>query len=196
MFRYFVPLARTRFPFLLTVLLPLLLAACSAAWPAEDSPRDQCGPIQPSQSDVRFAVGFAAKLFDPNQWERSYTVEPYKTVVLREDQSIGAIAHTEYLLWNCGYTESDLDNYFSQGYFDVVFSNYDGYTMNKSCQEKKLSLYEFDAVFQGAPYVVRYWVNQQSRTRVLIFMLVYPRERQAELETMARQVFPNLVSCP
>lgn len=192
MFRYSTSLSR----FVLAVAFLLLLAACSATWPAEDSPRDQCGPIQPSWRDVRFAVGFAAKFFDPEQWERTYTVEPYKTVVLRENQSIGAIAHTEYLLWNCGYTESDLDNYFSQEYFDVVFSNYDGYTMNKSCQEGKLSLYEFDAVSQGAPYIVRYWVKQQSKTRVLIFMLVYPRESQVALETMAGQVFPNLVSCP
>lgn len=194
MFRYSASIARLIL--LLAMLFPLLLVSCSAGWTSEDSPRDQCGPIQPSLDDVRFAVGFASKLFDPNQWERSYTVEAYKTVVLRENQSIGAIAHTEYLLWNCGYTESDLDNYFSQEYFDVVFSNYDGYTMNKSCQEKKLSLYEFDAVSQGAPYVVRYWVNQQSKTRVLIFMLVYPRENQAALEAMARQVFPDLVSCP
>lgn len=193
MFRHSTSLARHLL--LLTVFFSLSLAAC-AAWPGADEPSDACGLTQPSQRDVRFAVGFAAKLFDPNQWERSYTVEPYKTVVLRENQSLGAIAHTEYLLWNCGYTESDLDNYFSEGYFDVVFSNYDGYMMNKSCQEGKLSLYEFDAVSQGAPYMVRYWVKQQSKTRVLIFMLVYPRESQTALETVAGQVFPDLVSCP
>jgi len=181
---------------LLLAFLFLLTACGSRAASQVAGPQDECGPIQPSEDDIRFALSFASNALDPTTWIRSYTVEPYKVSVTRKNDSEGAVAYTEYLLFNCGYTQSDLDNYFSEENFNIVFGNYESHSLQKFCEGKGLTLYEYSTVSAGTDFLARYWVKQESNKRLLVFMLVFPQANQATLDNYAKKIFPDLTTCP
>lgn len=162
---------------------------------ANAGPTDECGPIEPSEEDVRFLLTIGRELFSQPEWVKSYTVEPYKVSVTRRNDAESAIMYGEYLMYNCGYGQADLDEYFSDAGFAIVFANYDSYTQTNFCEEGDLALYEYDLVFEGAPYLARYWVKQQSDTRLLVLMLVFPSNSRAALNSYATQLFAGLSSC-
>lgn len=192
--RFFTP---PRLFSIVLFLLLLSLAACNTQPTSQaEGPSDACGPILPSEDDVRFALSFGSQHLDPLQWVRSYTVEPYKVSVTRKNDTEGAIAFTEYLLFNCGYSQADLDNYFSDENFNIVFGNYDSHTLQKFCENKGLALYEYQAVTEGMDFLARYWVKQESDKRLLVFMLVFPQANQNTLNSYAQKIFPDLTHCP
>ena len=178
------------------MLTALALPACTSLIKQTYSgPTDECGPIEPSEEDIRFLLTIGQDLFSKPEWVKSYTVEPYKVSFTRRNDTEAAIAYGEYLMYNCGYGQAELDEYFSDAGFAIVFSNYDRYTQTDFCEQGSLALYEYDLVFEGAPYLARYWVKQQSDTRLLVLMLVFPDESRATLDTYATQLFPDLSSC-
>lgn len=158
-------------------------------------PTDECGPIEPAEEDVRFLLTIGGELFNKPEWVKSYIVEPYKVSVTRRNDAESAIMYGEYLMYNCGYGQADLDEYFSDASFAIVFANYDSYAQTNFCEEGDLALYEYDLVFEGAPYLARYWVKQQSDSRLLVLMLVFPRDSRPLLNSYATQLFANLSSC-
>ncbi|GAB4503781.1 MAG: hypothetical protein Fur0043_07730 [Anaerolineales bacterium] len=179
----------------LMVTVMLLTACLPKVEQTYTGPTDECGPIEPSDEDLRFLLTIGQDLFSRPEWVKSYTVEPYKVSLTRRNDTQSAIAYGEYLLYNCGYGQADLDAYFSDAGFAIVFGNYDSYTQKNFCEEGGLALYEYDLVFEGAPYLARYWVKQQSDTRLLVLMLVFPEESRALLDSYATQLFPALSSC-
>jgi len=58
-----------------------------------------------------------------------------------------------------------------------------------------LTLHEFTADFQGEKYLIRNWVKLDTPTRVMDFMLIFPRASQTQLDSYARQIFPDLSTC-
>lgn len=195
-----MPAKRTLLPArLLLAILPFLfiLSACGSRQISQvEGPNDECGPIQPSENDIRFALSFARNVLEPTQWIRSYTVEPYKVSVTRKNDNEGAVAYTEYLLFNCGYSQADLDSYFSDENFNIVFGNYESHTLQKFCEVKGLALYEYSTVSAGTDFLARYWVKQESNKRLLVFMLVFPQSNQKGLDDYAKKIFPDLTTCP
>jgi len=158
-------------------------------------PTDECGPIEPSEADIRFILSLGEDMFNKPEWVKSYTVEPYKISLTRRNDTQAAIAYSEYLIYTCGYEQAELDEYFNDAGFAIVFGNYESYTPVGFCEEGELALYEYDLVEGGAPYAARYWVKQQSDTRILVLMLVFPLENSALLNTYATRLFPDLISC-
>ncbi len=178
------------------ILTALVLAACAPLIQQTYSgPTDECGLIEPSEEDIRFLLTIGQDLFSKPEWVKSYTVEPYKVSFTRRNDTEAAIAYGEYLMYNCGYGQAELDEYFSDAGFAIIFANYDRYTQTNFCEQGSLALYEYDLVFEGSPYLARYWVKQQSDTRLLVLMLVFPNESRATLDTYATQLFPDLSSC-
>lgn len=184
---------------LLVIGLILTVVALSGCQPLVKQtyagPSDECGPIEPTEEDVRFLLTIGQDLFSKPEWVKSYTVEPYKVSLTRQNNAQSAIAYGEYLIYTCGYGQANLDEYFSDANFAIVFANYDSYTQTNFCEEGSLALYEYDLVFEGAPYLSRYWVKQQSDTRLLVLMLVFPENNRALLDSYATRLFPDLSSC-
>jgi len=59
-----------------------------------------------------------------------------------------ALAYLEYLVYNCGYTQADLNTYFSERNFkEVIFRDYQNLQRKAQCadDEAKLTLHEFTA---------------------------------------------------
>ncbi len=189
----------TRLVSLLVIGLILTVLALPACAPLIEQtysgPTDECGPIEPSEEDIRFLLTIGQDLFSKPEWVKSYTVEPYKVSFTRRNDTESAIAYGEYLMYNCGYGQAELDEYFSDAGFAIIFANYDRYAQTNFCEQGSLALYEYDLVFEGSPYLARYWVKQQSDTRLLVLMLVFPDESRAVLDTYATRLFPDLSSC-
>lgn len=158
-------------------------------------PTDECGPVEPSDQDVRFALDFGKDMFVGEEWVKSYTVDPYRVSVTHQNESLSAIAYVEYLMFNCGYGQAELDEYFNDEGFSIVYGNYESYTLSSFCEIDNLALFEYDLVDSGIQYSSRYWVKQESDTRILVAMLVFPTTDQTQLNGYAARLFPNLVTC-
>lgn len=185
--------------FPLLIALSLVFSALCGCVPQANTayagPTDECGPIEPAEEDVRFALSIGQDLFSKPEWVKSYTVEPYQVRLTRLNDTESAVAYIEYLMYNCGYGQADLDERFSQASFAIVFQNYESHAQTNFCEEGNLALYEYDLVNDEYPYAARYWVKQQSDTRLLIVMLVFPRENSTLMDTYATRLFPDLASC-
>jgi hypothetical protein len=175
-----------------------MLVACGAGStaPEPEGPVDECGPYQPTDQDVARLLAFGKAIFAPGEWIRSYTVEPYKISLTRRNEALSAVSYTEYLIFTCGYGQKELDDYFGEEGFNIVFADYDSHSLSKFCEQTSLTLYEYDLVDDGANLSGRYWVKQDTGTRILSSMLVFPQSNLAGLDEYSRKLFPELAACP
>lgn len=183
---------------LAAVLWAGLLSGCGSTpgGVTDEGPRDECGPYEPSDADVEKILTFGRESFDSTQWVKSYTVEPYKITLTRRNDPIQAIAYSEYLIFTCGYTQDDMNNYFNDEGFSIIFSDYESYSLGNFCETSGLSLYEYNLVDEGAPFQARYWVKQDTDTRILVYMLVFPEASSGALDQYSQKIFPSLSACP
>ena len=178
---------------LLSIITTVFLAACAPA-PAI-RPRDDCGLIEPTDQDVNKILSFGKDAFTSENWVRSYTVEPYKITLTRHNDVDSTIAYIEYLIYTCGYGQTELGEYFNDAGFNVVFEGYESHAMSAFCEIKDLALYKFDLVEEDVEYTAHYWVEQTDDTHVLVMMLVFPKTSTAQLDEYSKKLFPELTSC-
>lgn len=183
---------------LVAVLLAGVLAACSSAPKADQVqvPHDSCGPIEPTDADIKKVLTFGEGLFNSADWVKSYTVDPYKVTLTRRNDTAQAIVYSEYLIFTCGYSQTDLGNYFNDEGFNIIFSDYESHTLAKFCEQGGTSLYEYDLVDSNINYKARYWVKQEDEKHIFVYMLVFPQSNPDALETFSKQLFPLLTACP
>lgn len=155
-----------------------------------------CISITPTQDDIDRALNFTGKLFETGGWERSYTVKDYKVSVSWLSETLYSIAVLEALIFSCGYEELDLNTYFNEENWNIIFGNYDSYQLVTECRnDRGLRLYQFNAVSDGAPYLVRYWAQNDTKNRVLTFMLAVPEGSFELLDSYGYSLFPQLSNC-
>ena len=183
---------------LVAVLLAGVLAACSPTPTVDQAqvPHDSCGPIEPTDADIKKVLTFGEGLFNSADWVKSYTVDPYKVTLTRRNDTAQAIAYSEYLIFTCGYSQTDLGNYFNDEGFNIIFSDYESHTLAKFCEQSGTSLYEYDLVDSNINYKARYWVKQEDEKHIFVYMLVFPQSNPDALEKFSKQLFPLLTTCP
>ncbi|NIS80580.1 MAG: hypothetical protein GTO14_10335 [Anaerolineales bacterium] len=159
----------------------------------------ECEPsIDPSQQDVDYILTYTGEIFDSDDWQRSYTVKELRTNVTWLNHQEGALAFLEYLIFSCGYTQDDFENFFSdQNLEAVIFVDYKNLKRLATCtsNEEDLMLHEFSAEVQDRQYLVYYWIKLDRETRILTMLLTFPRESEAKLVSYASAIFPELSSC-
>jgi hypothetical protein len=175
--------------------LLVLAPSCSSISQVYTGPADECGPIEPSQQDVRFSLEFGQAPFNQPDWVKSYTVEPYRVTLFRQNEREGAVVYLWYWMFNCGYGQDELNESFSQQEFETIFANYESYNLYNFCEDENLALYEYALEDEGESYAARYWVQQSSDTRLLVVMLVFPSDSMSLMNGYAKQIFPDLVAC-
>ena len=154
-----------------------------------------CISPEPTQSDIDRALGFTGKLFESDEWEKSYTVAENKVSV--SWVSATAVAYLEALIYPCSYEEPDINSYFSDENWKIIFQNYQSYEVVNECRDDRgLRLYQFEAISDGAEYDVNYWVKNDTNTRVISLMLVLPGGSTTEMDEYAYSLFPTLTTCP
>jgi len=76
---------------------------------------------EPTQRDVDYILAFTGDTFKSKEWERSYAVESMRASVTWMNDGTGSLAYPDYLIFSCGYTQEDIDDYFSDENFRTVF---------------------------------------------------------------------------
>jgi hypothetical protein len=183
---------------LIAALLTGILSACGTAQQADQAqgPSDACGPYEPTDADVQKMLAYGREAFASPGWVKNYTVEPYKITLTRRNDAIQAIAYSEYLIFTCGYTQSDLNNYFNDEGFNIIFNDYEAHVLTKFCEQSGTPLYEYDLLDEGNNFKARYWVKQDTNTRILVYMLVFPQADAGGLNEHSQKLFPTLSACP
>jgi hypothetical protein len=186
-------------PFLILFIILFTLSACTTIDLASQKPKPDCNKTaDPTDQDVKFALGYTGKIFQTNDWKRVYTVGNQRVAITWNHNSLDALAYLEYLVWDCGYTQLELDSYFSEANFkNGFFKAYDNPVESKHCSgENGLTLYEYSASYQDEAYSILYWSKLESPTRILTMMLSFPTKDKAAQDQLANRLFPKLVSCP
>jgi hypothetical protein len=181
------------------ITLVLGLTACTSTESSEQKPKPGCNKTaDPTEKDVKKALDYTGKVFQNGDWKRSYTVGDQRVSITWDHNTLNALAYMEFLVWDCGYTQSDVDSYFSESNFkDVFFSAYQNPVELTLCKgDDRLTLYEYSATFKGEAYSIRYWAKLESDTRILTLLLSFPTKDKTVQDQLAKQLFPKLVSCP
>jgi len=172
-------------PTLISPTKPIAIPATNSA----------CISTQPTQDDIVRALAFAGKIFETEQWEKSYTVAESRVSVtwLHTD---GFLAYLEALIYPCGYEEVDIDNYFSNENWKIILQNYQSYEIDAECfDDSGLRLYELFVVADNIEYEMRYWAVNDTDTRVITLMLVFPPNFEDTMDEYSYSIFPTLDSC-
>jgi hypothetical protein len=172
----------------------ILTAGCALQDQAAPPTPTPC-PAPPIQQDIDAALNFANGIFEPERWKLTQDQAPFIIHLLWLQQDGGGVAHQEYLLYDCGYTPDDLDNYFSEDNFNVILSGYEDWQSTTRCEADGITLYEFDLIYEGGDYLMRYWIKPLSDTRVLDLSLAFPAADVNLMNAYAVRLFPQLSSC-
>jgi hypothetical protein len=153
---------------------------------------------EPTEQDVTYVLNFMGDILQTDEWKRSYSVESMRIRVTWVNDSAGALAYDEYLIYPCGYTQKDVDEYFSDQNFKTIFlRDYQNPEQLAVCtdEEKNIKLREFRAEKYNQGYLLRFWVMPVNNTRFQEMMLVFPEKSAALLDQYAQEMFPTLSSC-
>lgn len=155
-----------------------------------------CIDREPTQADIDRALEFTGNLFTSADWERSYTVTDGRVSVTWLNNSLGAVVYLEAIIFPCGYEDQDLDAYFIDENWAVIFENYESYEILSSCRiDSGLRLYEIQAESMGFNYDVRYWARNDTDHRVLTVMMTFPEGSDPVSGEYATRLFPPLTDC-
>jgi len=155
-----------------------------------------CISLKPTQADIDRALAFTGRIFEKEDWERSYTVTEERVTVSWLSNSLASVAFLQVLIFPCGYEEPDLNQYFNDETWDIIFSNYESYEHAAECRnDAGLRLYEFDVISNGAPYLAHYWARNDTDTRVITFMMFVPADSFELLDSYGYSLFPQLSNC-
>lgn len=181
--------------FMAFTLVMIFITSCQS----QEISADCESQTDPTDRDVRYALKFSGKTFESDDWQRSYTVESGRVSITWLNHSTSSLAFMDYLLYSCGYTQEEIDDYHSdQNFEEVIFRDYQDVQRTSTCSVEAgdLRLHEFTASVEERDYIIRYWVKLDSPTRVLDTMLVFPAGSEAELERYASEILPELSVCP
>ena len=196
--------------FLLTWVVLFLVSACggkvNTAVPISTDPplveinpkvTPVCISPEPVQDDIDRALSFTDELFATPEWVRSYTVFEGRVSVSWSNVPLSAIAYVEALIFPCGYEEPDINNFFSDESWKIIFANYQSFEATAACKiDEGLRLYEFKAITDDFEYTIKYWVLNDTDTRVMGTMIVFPVESLSLIDEYSESLFPDLTSCP
>ncbi len=165
--------------------------------PAMELATPVCISSEPTDKDVERALTYTEDLFSGEDWQRTYSVADGRVSVTWFSDSLASVAFLEALIFPCTYEEPDLNNFFDDENWQVIFANYESYAPVAECRtDDGLRLYQFTAVEQGFDYDIKYWAENDTDTRVIGMMIVFPVESDTLMDEYSRDLFSDLMSCP
>jgi len=161
-----------------------------------DIPTPVCISPAPTQTDIDRALNFTGKIFENENWTRSYTVSADRVSVLWDSPSLGALAFLEVLIFPCGYEELDLDIFFSEESWQVVFGGYESYEFISECRnDSGQRLYEFSLTLDGFEYDANYWSVNDTPTSIVTMQIIFPLEAEILFDEFSYSLFPQIPEC-
>lgn len=174
---------------LLCFALLLLAAAPLAAQTATP------GPI-PEPREIYVALAFGDPVFPPADWLASAAERADRTTATWVANEYGALGHAEYLHFGGGYEAGQLDQFFDEGWFAVTLKDYDEWEQSAACTAGGMLLHEFQLVINDQPYLMRYWIQPVSPTRILTMQIVFPASQTNLLDRYSQLFAPLAWRCP
>ena len=168
---------------------------------ATENPHSTVTPVcissEPAQRDIDRALSYTGGIFSSPEWQKSHNIEEGRIAVTWQNAPLGAVVYLESIIFPCGYEEPDLNKYYSDENWKAVFANYESYELINECKKDDgLRLYEFKSHNQGFEYAIRYWVENDTDTRVISTMIVFPLESKLLLDEYSSMLFPDYSTCP
>ena len=188
------------FTFLPPKSTPLVPISTPKIQPTE-SPLPTVTPVcissQPTQRDIDRVLAYTGETLNTAEWQKDFAVGEGRVTVTWQNTPLGAVVYLESLIFPCSYDEPDLNSYFSDENWKAVFANYESYELINECKtDDGLRLYEFKTHNQGYDYQIRYWVENDTDTRVIVTMIVFPTESKLLLDEYSSMLFPDYSTCP
>jgi hypothetical protein len=180
----------------IVVVLSLLLSACGAQSIDKSNLSSSCESLQPTDTDVQYALNYGKDLFTDVNWIRSYTVKELQTTVSWTHRTAPAIADVTVFLF-CDETGTEnISQFYSGEALQTMFLEYDQTKLVKSCNKDDLLLYELEAVKENQKYDIRLWAEPLNKSRLLSVLLTFSKDESTLLKKYSQDFFPQLVSCP
>jgi len=178
------------------VILVLLLSACGVQPVDKSDLSSSCESLQPTESDIQYALNYGKKLFTNANWVRSYAVKELEAAVSWTHRTRSALADVTVFLF-CDETGTEnIGWFYSDEALQTMFQDYDEATLVTSCNSGDLLLYELEAVEEDQTYDIRLWADPLNKSRLLSVLLTFPKEESDLLNKYSQEFFPQLVSCP
>jgi hypothetical protein len=170
----------------LAIMVTVLLSAVFAVSAQDDTPR----------REIYTVLAYGDEVFEPDVWLVSAASEQAsRTTVQWTADSMQAVAYVDYLHFDDGATAKAIAEYFDDEGWAVILSNYEDSERTALCTSDDLKLYEYAVTFEGDPYLMRYWIEQVSDTRVAAANLVFREDDIEIMDEYAARFFPDLISC-
>jgi hypothetical protein len=170
---------------LLIMVTALLAAAFVVSAQDETPPRE-----------IYTVLAYGDDVFEPEVWLVSAASEQAsRTTAQWTADSMQAVAYVDYLHFDEGATAKAIHDYFDEDGWEVILSNYEEFEQTNRCSLDDLDLYEYDVTFEGEPYLMRYWIEKVSDSRVAAANLVFREDDVALMDEYAARFFPDLISC-
>lgn len=180
-----------------TLLCLFLLLATTplAAQTATPSPAAPATGAPSAQREIYIALGFGDAVFEPVEWQASASERDDRATATWVSTTYGALGHAEYLHFTGGYEPENLTAFFDDEWFAVSFKDYDDWQRNARCSFEGVTLVEFQLNMDGRDYVMRYWIQPVTPTRVLTMHLVFPVSQAALLDEYSQRYAPLAWTC-
>lgn len=166
----------------------------------------------PTEREIITVLTMGDEVFEPDLWLASasetvsYTTATWQP---RFEAGFSAVSFLNYLHFDTGYTLDGLDDFFNDDWFAQSFAGWEDLTKTNVCFDDDVTLHEFTMAYRDASgnltrYVMRYWVDPISETRVrawhIAFATTYsdgsPDERGQEfLDDYSARMYPDFPSC-
>ena len=153
-------------------------------------------PTPPPIREIYLVLGLGDPVFEPEAWLASAAEREDRTTATWLSSELGALGYAEYLHFNGGYEPESLVNFFDDTWFAVSFKEYTGWERTARCAIGDTLVYEFSLTKADQPYLMRYWVQPVTPTRVLALHMVFPADRADELERYSQVYAPLAWECP
>lgn len=159
------------------------------------SPSTEC-PITPAtEQDFAEAIQIGDGIFEPEIWDLKSGEHPALISVGWFDNASEGIAHSQYLLYNCGYTQAEVDEFYNDAGMDVMLGGYKAHQLTDECERDGVTLREYDLDYDGKPFIMRFWIQAVNEKRVRDIHLAFSADDQPMMDDYAARLFPNLASC-
>ena len=185
----------------LALLMLFFISACSPIIIREE-PAPQATPESwVTQADIDYAENFAASIFTDEEWTGEISIHADRVMHTWMSNQTSSVANLDYRVYAEGYPQATLEAHFAEYYSEetfktTLFKYYDNLEQIAECHTTNLSLYEFRADYKSLPYLIQYWVDTSTPSRVSDFSMIFPVVDETKLDALARALFPSLPSCP
>lgn len=182
---------------MLNLLALAVSAAVSFGLPAAPAAQDTaaCSNL-PHTREIFTVLDFGNDVFEEENWVVSAQEEADRTQATWYGDAFGAVAFLDYLHFDCGIRDDDVEPFFNDEWFAATFSNREDYKLRNQCEEDGVLLWEFDIVTTyNDGDILRYWVSRDSDERISAFYMEFPLDQEDLMNEYAEQLYPGFVSC-